>query len=111
MELSNDQFNFLKKLYQPKIMLIDPSFVSICSYLKTNGYIKMVSILTVDDSTPHPPTELHTNSADIIIQITEQGIAYVDEYLRENKKINWEHCLSVVSLMLSLLAIIATVLF
>lgn len=102
MSLSNEQFDCLQKLYEQKIMLVEPSLAEICKFLHTNGYIEMISILAVDKSKPYPPDELHTNDVDIIIQITEKGKAYVDSHVAKKRNVRIELVLSITAILISI---------
>lgn len=103
MELSNEQFEFLKTLNFQTIMLVDPAMSEVCRHLSDNGYVKMISVLTVDKDIKCPPNELRTNSQDIIIQITEKGRAYLDSHIKHTRNIKIEHILSASALACSII--------
>lgn len=84
MELTKEQLECLQNVGLHGIMLVPQGMLSICQYLKNEGYIEMVTVFTKDTSKDYPPEELHMNEINIIIQITEKGKAYLASHTKNN---------------------------
>lgn len=102
MELSNSQLQCLQAVSTKKIMLVPPDMEDICEYLKSEGYIDMITVLTIDKSKDYPEDELHTNGANIIIQTTQKGEAYLTEHTTTKRNIDRNTIIAVVAVIISL---------
>lgn len=101
MGLSNSQLQCLQAVSTKKIMLVPPDMDDICEYLKSEGYIDMITVLTIDKSKDYPTNELHANGANIIIQITQKGEAYLAERTTTRKNINTTNLIAAIAIISS----------
>lgn len=86
MELSKEQLDYLQLVGCQGIMLVPQNMLDVCQYLKSEGYIEMITVLTKDTSKEYPADEIHMNEANIIIQITQKGNAYLASHTKKTKQ-------------------------
>lgn len=105
MELSQEQFDCLRTVGSQGIALVPQNMLSICEYLRSEGYIEMITVLTRDTSQDYPSNELHMNDANLIIQITQRGKAYLATHSKEKIHFNVNTVLAILAIIISLIGL------
>lgn len=106
MELSKEQFDCLQTVGSQGITLVSQNMMTVCEYLKSEGYIEMITVLTKDTSQDYPPDELHMNEANIIIQITQKGKAYLATHTKNDIKYFTDILLKVLPIIISVVSLL-----
>lgn len=105
MELSKEQLNCLQLVGSQGILLVSPDKEEICRYLKPEGFIEMITVLTKDTSQEYPPDELHMNEVNVIIQITQKGKSYLASHTKKTKHSYGDIIIKIISIVISIIAL------
>lgn len=104
LQLSTEQFNLLSKINEQKIMLIEPSQLELCEHLKSKGFIKFYNLLAID-SFDESTGILCTKTETLVVQITQEGIAYVNANTFQKADKNWDGWIALAALIVSAIAL------
>ncbi|MCM1237617.1 MAG: hypothetical protein NC123_18035 [Butyrivibrio sp.] len=106
MELSQEQLECLRTVGSQGIALVPQNMLNICEYLQSEGYIEMITVMTRDTSQDYPSDELHMNDANLIIQITQRGKAYLEAHTKNDKKYFTDIFLKVLPIIISVISLL-----
>lgn len=104
-QLSNVQLQFLQRVSNNgHLLIVHLSERPVCEYLQANGYIELYELLTPDN-----PDEiinehkLSLNSHALIVQLTENGKAYIDMHMSKKRTVRLELLISLAALLSSII--------